>query len=40
MTARWRVFLKTIPSHTKNVKNLVLAEVVLHNFLSVAGMVM
>lgn len=36
MAARWRVFLKPIPFHPKNVKNLVLAGVVLHNFLSVA----
>jgi hypothetical protein len=36
MAARWRVFLKPIPCHPKNVKNLVLAGVVLHNFLSVA----
>jgi hypothetical protein len=36
MAARWRIFLKPIPSHTKNVKNLVLAEVVLHIILSVA----
>ncbi len=36
MAARWRIFLKPIPSHPKNVKNLVLAGVVLHNFLTVA----
>ena len=36
MAARWRVFLKPIPCHPKNVKNIVLAGVVLHNFLSVA----
>ena len=36
MAARWRVFLKPIPSHPKNVKNIVLARVVLHNFLTVA----
>jgi hypothetical protein len=36
MAARWRVFLKSIPCQPKNVKHLVLAGVVLHNFLSVA----
>jgi hypothetical protein len=33
-----RVFLKTIPCHPKDVKHLVLARVVLHNFLSVADL--
>ncbi|KZS05462.1 Uncharacterized protein APZ42_031347 [Daphnia magna] len=36
MAAHWRVFLKPIPCHPKNVKNVVLAGVVLHSFLSVA----
>jgi hypothetical protein len=36
MASCWPVFLKPILRHPKNLKNLVLAGVVLHNFLSVA----
>jgi len=36
MAARWRIFLKAIPAFPNNVKHIVRAGVVLHNFLTKA----